>query len=374
MPDTARILRFPEKPSLRDDLSREAAAARAAEYLRICPSERTDLLRDRLVANAETMLCLLGTLRNRRDSHAEETHQESAALYTWLVGYKSAFGCFDERDYFKGEIALVSAASCRILGRRDQAELWLDRADAAFRHTLNPGPLLAMTAYTRLALRYDMRRYDEVLELLPSLIASFKKYGMGLEIAKCQFLTAATLKECSREADALDVLSALVDSEDCQRDAALFGLALATLGEMQSVTGDLNGALSSYQRAAEVLKNADRAFGLAHLKAAIAQTLRDQGNVAGAIAAYREAATEYAALGMTALAAYMRVVTAESLLAAGRAREAEFELLTAMPVIDQEKMLPEAQAALRLLRESIQQRKTQPGTLSELRKHLSAKS
>jgi hypothetical protein len=70
----------------------------------------------------------------------------------------------------------------------------------------------------------------------------------------------------------------------------------------------------------------------------------------------------------------MSLVIAESLLALGRDREAEWEILSALPTIDEEKMVPEGFAAVALLRESVQRRKTDPNALRELREHLQAKS
>jgi tetratricopeptide (TPR) repeat protein len=353
-------------------ISRREALRRVDEYLATEPERRTDELRQRLVNDPETMLGLIAALRPIRDARPEEALREGSSLYSWLSRVKSSFGTFDESDYFLGEVGLITGGACRLLGQRDQAELWLDRADSCFRHTLNPGPLLAMTAYARLALRYDMRRYDEVLELLPSLIQSFLRFGMLGEVSKCQLLRAVALKESGKHSEAISALVAMSSDDQCARDASVLGVVLVNLGDLQSTQGDLPSALASYQRAASVLATADHPYILAHLKGSIGQTLRDQGNIPAAVSAFREAAAAYDALGMKTQAAYARVVTAESLLLLTRAREAEFELFAALPTIDGQKMLPEAQAALALLRESVKQRRLNAGALADVRKHLSS--
>ena len=66
----------------------------------------------------------------------------------------------------------------------------------------------------------------------------------------------------------------------------------------------------------------------------------------------------------------MRVMLAEALLEAGRPREAEWELLAALPTINEQQMVPEGFAAVVLLQESVKQRKTDPKALSELRQYL----
>jgi hypothetical protein len=64
---------------------------------------------------------------------------------------------------------------------------------------------------------------------------------------------------------------------------------------------------------------------------------------------------------------------AQTLLEAGQPREAEWQILAALPTIDEEKMVPEGFAAVALLRESVRQRKTDPKALLELREYLRAK-
>jgi tetratricopeptide (TPR) repeat protein len=372
MPESARLLRFPSRHSM-EGVSTTEAARRVEEYLAVELASRNDELRQRLVSDPETMLLLIGALRRVRDSKPAEAVVEGAAIYTWLSARRS-FGTFDERDYFLGELALLTGGASRLLGRREQAERWFDRADSFFRHTLNPGPLLATTAYNRLALRHEMRRFEEVLELLPSLVNSFRKFGMMAEVTKCRLLEAVALKESGRSGEAISALLGLSADEDCQRDVAVYGIVLVNLGDLQSSEGQLAEALESYRGAACVLAEAGHSYALAHLKGAIGQTLRDQGNVAAAVSAFREAAAAYDALGIGTQSAYTRILTAESLLALGRPREAEFELLAALPTIDEEKMLPDAQAALNLLRESMKQRRLNEGTLSSLRKQLNLRA
>jgi len=72
-------------------------------------------------------------------------------------------------------------------------------------------------------------------------------------------------------------------------------------------------------------------------------------------------------------AAYIRVVLAETLIAASRHREAEWEILAALPTIEEQKMVPEGFAAMTLLKESVRRRKTDPVALRDLREHLQTK-
>ena len=100
---------------------------------------------------------------------------EAQSIYSWISARPDGIGFFDERDYFLGESSLLAGCATRLLGDRSEAELWLDRADAAYRHTINPTPNLARVSYIRLTLRYDTRRYREVLELVPSVALDVRK-------------------------------------------------------------------------------------------------------------------------------------------------------------------------------------------------------
>jgi hypothetical protein len=65
-------------------------------------------------------------------------------------------------------------------------------------------------------------------------------------------------------------------------------------------------------------------------------------------------------------------VVAEILLEMCREREAEWEILAALPAIDEIRMVPEALAAVALLRESVARRKTDSSALRQLRSRLEA--
>jgi hypothetical protein len=105
----------------------------------------------------------------------------------------------------------------------------------------------------------------------------------------------------------------------------------------------------------------------------VGETLRLQGNLSPAVEAFREGIRGYAELGMKTYVAYAQVMLAETLLALGRNREAEWEILSALPTIEEQKMVPEGFAAVAILRESASRRQADPNALRELREHLKAK-
>ena len=219
-----------------------------------------------------------------------------------------------------------------------------------------------------------MRRFDEVLELLPSVSLSFEKLGMRLELAKTRFLEALTQKETGNQLAAISALEALTNNGELESEPGFLGMAFVNLGDLLAQDSAFDKALASYGRALSLLRNANHGYAIAHLKTSVADTLHRQGKVLAAVEAFREAVQEYLGLEMVTWAAHVRVLLAETLLEAGRAREAEWELLAALPTIEEQKMVPQGFAAIALLQESVRQRKTDPKALSELREYLQAKN
>jgi tetratricopeptide (TPR) repeat protein len=371
MPETAKILQFPPAPRRRALSSAEAAEI-ARGYLDETIADRSESLVASCLGDADVVLAILTELRNRLDSVPGPVAAEAMAAYSSLQETTS-LGLFDERDYFLGEAALVTGSALRLLGRRDEAELWLDRSEAAFRHVVNPGPALANISYARLTLHYDSGRYERALELLPSLTQSFAKLGMERESLKCRFLEAMSLKNSSRTVEARAILEAISVETTLQRENGMYGLVLLTLGDLSSQDGDTMGAMTQYQRALPLLQAGKQAFAVAHLKGLVGELLRSQGNLAGAVESFRGAIADYADLEMATWVAYLRIVLAETLIALARNREAEWEIRMALPTIEEQKMVPEGFAALALLRESIERRETDAAALREISNRIQAR-
>ena len=369
MPEQARILRFPSRPSIRRSTGDTFAAAEA--YLSRDENQK-QAGTDSIFSDLDLLLAICGLLKERGNSDPAGVFAESTRIFGWLSRQEKSLGYFDERDYFLGESALLAGSACRVLGNRAETELWLDRADASFRHTINPTPSLSRVAYVRLSLRYDMRRHEEVLELLPSVALTFEKLGMYAELAKCRFLQAMSLKELGRYVEASRELESLTAGPEFQSEPAVRGMALIHLGNLKSEAGDQEEALRKYRAAQPLLEAGERHAGLADLKVMVGETLVRLGQIEAAIDAYREAVADSGRLGMVTRTAYFRIVLSEVLLGAGRAREAEWELLAALPTINEQKMVPEGFAAVALLQQSIKLRKTDPAALAELRKYLQA--
>ena len=370
MPEQARVLQFPGRAPRRK--SPGDALATAQDYLAIGLSERRSVDINAIYSDLDVLLALCGLLRERANTSAPELFAEATRIFEWVSAQTRSIGYFDERYFFLGESALLAGTACRVLGDVAETELWLDRAEGAYRHTINPTPSLARVAYVRLSLRFDKGRYQDLLELLPSVALTFEKLEMHSELAKCRLLEAMALKELGRFAESSVRLESLLATPQFYAETGLRGLAMLNLGNIRSEEGDQSSALTAYKSAQPLLEASQRYSNLADLKGMVGETLRRLGQKAAAINAYRESVSDFVHLGMQTRAAYLRVVLSEALLEAGRPREAEWELLAALPTINEQQMVPEGFAAVALLQESIKQRKTDPKALSELRRYLQA--
>jgi len=371
MPETARVLAFPTRRTS-TPVSPADARRMAQEYLSTPEEGRSEGLRKESLSNCDVLFAICRILRDTMESEPAVAVNEATALYHWSTNPTSVVGLFDEREYLVGEAALIAAKGSRFMGKFTDAERWLDRSDAAFRHTVNPAPSVAGIAFERLALRYAAGRYEETLELLPSLKSSFNKLGMDIDNAKAQFLEAVTLRALGRLDEHFALLRRLDEALGLRDCPSLHGQVLVHIGNHEAVLGQFDAAARTYEKALPIVMRGNRPVALCELKWSIGDAYRGQGSLGRAIEAYRAAKNDYQALGFQAFVIQLSLVLAEVLLALGRDREAEWEILSALPTIEQERMVPEGFAAVALLRESVRHRKTDPAALRELRERLQA--
>jgi tetratricopeptide (TPR) repeat protein len=370
MLETARIIEFPVRAwSL--GLTLEQAALFARSYLEASPEDRSE---ETALADFEVLFAVCAQLRLERDVRPAKVAEEAAAIYRGLTKHSDRVGVFDEREYLLGESAFLAGCSYRNLGQHDEAQRWLDRSEAGFRNTVNPGPGLSNVAYIRLALRFEMGRYKDVLDLIPSLRASFEKLEMRAELAKCRLLEAMSLKACGRTGAALEVLEAVRTQDAVVSDSFLHARILTEMGDVHQLEGRIDQAMKAYATALPLLENKPPSLALADLQMFVGSVYRDQGQPLNALKALRSSIVTYAELQAATRVSYVRLLIADTLLALGRHREAEWEILAALPAIEQGKMVPEGLAAVALLKESVRLRKTDPNALRDLREHLQARN
>jgi tetratricopeptide (TPR) repeat protein len=339
------------------------------QFLASETSERSNELSDVVFSDVRTLFGISELLHAFRDGCPTKAATEASFFYEWITE-RGPFTLENDKSYLLGTMALLAGTSHRFLGQRETAAKWFDRTHSLFNNLRNAEPELARLAYGRLTLSYELRQYDLVLRDTPFLLARFQKLVLEEEEIKCLFLEGMALKESGSPRVALTKFLALekqlFESDPCR----LLGGVLSVIGELYSARGWHHEAMQLYQRALPLLRKSGRPSMVAGLKGTVGETCRDMGNLVMAVDLYREAISDYGELSMGSLAAYTRILLAETLLLAGRPREAEIEILAALPTIEKEKMVEEGFAALSLLRESVSRSQTDAASLRALRERL----
>jgi tetratricopeptide (TPR) repeat protein len=316
--------------------------------------------------DAETLLSVSERLRQQRETSPERVRDEAEVIYRLLEESEKRIGLFDEREYFLGEFALIEGTASRLLCRREEASLCYDRAESWFRNTVNPPAELARVEYQRLALRIEERQLDAVLELAPALAKRLAELGMPEESLKCRILEGVALMESGRFSDSADLFLQACQEARRVKNERLLGYAWTNLAQAYGVMGDSMRALEASDRAFQILKRLDDRVNIAKIRWGVARLLHEIGKGQASIEAYRKAQQELASLGMRADVVALNLAVADLLLERGQDQEAIREILSALPVIDELKLVPEGVAALSLLRESLRQQKINRQALRDL--------
>jgi tetratricopeptide (TPR) repeat protein len=364
---TGRVIRFPHHA-----LSTEQAG-RAAERILATPFD--DRLRKKKalhIEDPETLLALCGVLRARIDTDPASARDEAEFFFHFIDTPAREIGLFDERKYFLGEMALLAGASCRHLSRREEAWVWFDRSESGFRHTVNAAGDLSRLGYQRLAERFEERQIDIVLELLPSLIESFRNLGMVEDALKARFLEGLALMESDEPYRATEVFQEIADGAAALGNNRLIAAAYGNLTHVYGMIGNAQAAIAASSKAIPILRRLGDRIALAKVQWGLATLLRETNQLEASIGAYRQAQEQFGVIGMRADIAALNLVVADLLFEQGRHDEALQEISAALPVIAELKMAPEGMAAVSLLRESARRRQVDRAALRELHGYFQA--
>jgi tetratricopeptide (TPR) repeat protein len=326
------------------------------------------------VANRDVILAICGLLRRNLNATPALVMDRGKHAFAFISSLESPLGILDERDYFLGRIAFEIGASFRLSGRANEGEPWLTISESLLKRTVGRELAAAQLGYSRLALALERGEYALVLEQSSVLATVFSRYSAHRWLAKCCLTRGLAFKMLGRLDEALTTFGNIRTSQDLTSEPDLLGHVLGAEGEVHMMSGDLAKAILFYERAMEVLSIVDEPLALGNVKMYIGEAYRQISEHVEALSHFQEGLAIYESRGMAAMSARARILIAETLLAAHRDREAEQFLLAALPSIEDQNMMPEAFAAVVLLKESIRQRKTDRDTLRELREHVDSSS
>jgi tetratricopeptide (TPR) repeat protein len=338
-------------------------------FLELPIERRSASLSNRFLSDPAVLLALCQRLIEERNRSPVLVAAEVGWLFAWLEANGDAL-LPAERSYLKAEIALCAVSAERLLGKLADARMWLGSAEASLRSCAETAWLLPKIEFVKLALEHDCLKLGSVIDRVSSVIADLEKLGPSPELLRCRYLEASTLKNAGRGEEARERFEGLLTYELLETDDLLHGLVLVSVGELEALRGDHDGALLRLTEALPYLEKSRTSWAIAHVKATLGEVLRGRGLLTAAIDSYRLAVRLYAELEMEWDVAYVRIILAESLIAAQREPEAVAELLAALPILEREKIVPAAIAAVGLLRESLARQSLDPQLLRRLRESL----
>jgi tetratricopeptide (TPR) repeat protein len=314
----------------------------------------------------EVLLCACEIMRRRLEANPSKVREDAESLYGLLCKPELEIGLFDEKEYFLGELALIAGTASRLLFYRDEASRWFDRAESKFVLTANNAAHIARLAYQRLALRLEQRQFEDVLELAPHWFQVFTRLEMPEEAIKCRFLEGVVLRETGRVSEAVAVFQDICRAAESVGNVALVAQSENNLARYYRLLGNLKEALEHAKKALPLLQQLNSRVGVAKLRWCVGDIFREQGKLGDAVDAYRAGLREAEEIGIRGDVAAIHLVLADVLLDAGFDRQAEWEIRAALPIIEEEKMVPEGYAALALLQESLRRRKIDRQALRNL--------
>jgi hypothetical protein len=229
-----------------------------------------------------------------------------------------------------------------------------------------------MLDFNLLARLYMKRHYSEVEERVKFLIQRFRALSMSTHVLKAKFLRASNLKELAGNPhQILGVLTDVYREALRERHFILSALLASSIAQMNAKVGNQRLADCYATIGLRLAKRLSCPWVEAYAASTWGELLRDRGEYLEAVKAYRTGAQVYADNQMYSLEAYVRVITAETLLIAGYEDEAIAELLLAFPIIERESLVEEAEASVWIMRQAIAQKHLSPGMLRDLRDRLS---
>jgi tetratricopeptide (TPR) repeat protein len=224
----------------------------------------------------------------------------------------------------------------------------------------------ARVAYQKLALSVEERQFREVLDLSPLCAETCRRVGLVEEALKTRFVEGLAHRDLGDVKRATELFHEILRDAESLGDVCLEALAANNLAQLYRVLGDQKEAMAWAHRALPILKQLGNLVGLAKMRWCVGDILREEGKLTESVAAYREALGEAEKIGIRGDVAAIRLVLADVLLQLGNEPEAEWQVRAALPIIEEERMVPEGLAALSLLQESLRRRKIDHQALRSL--------
>jgi hypothetical protein len=302
-----------------------------------------------------------------KDLERAPSRVTGAALQALESLDNDSVGIFDEREYFKAELAWMLGVAARFQGHLNHACHWFDRAERDFLDTLYPDFGLAKIAFSRLAILYLNYRFDEVIAESQRVRDVLNRLGMPMWAAKCQHVEAMSQKISGRPGRALELLRPLMDEPLVQARPLFRSRVLTQVADSLVELGRHEEAVGPLRSAADLVKGTAPSASSADFWTVLGGLLSTQAMYSEALEVFRCAKVQYVSIEMLGLAAYVGMLISEVALRLGLPSDAADELRWALPILRREGRIPEGCAAAALLEESLKQKDLDSSSIRALR-------
>ena len=340
------------------------------EFLAILGREDSEQLNRRFLCDAPMLLGACQRVRQHLNNAPGSAFGEAVSILNFLEADTQLELSSEERSYFVAQLELYAGLSCKNASQHAEARAWIERARCSSIGIVESDSVVARIEFARLSVAQEARSYSEALAGVTGIVVAFARLGMTDFVARSYLLEGMALKELGRDREALSSFRKVVEPRFRAIEPWLRGLALAAMAELRGRAGEYESAKRLLTDSWHLMMDSDVSTAIAYFHAVSAEILRGEGDLASAAECYRRAGDTWTAGGMDGLAAYVKVVLSETLLAAGKEAEAVCEIMTALPAIEKLKLMQEGIAAVALLRESLRRQNADPEALRNLRVHI----
>jgi tetratricopeptide (TPR) repeat protein len=324
-----------------------------SEFLALGAEGMSEQLMLRFLSDPAVLLTVLVKLRSSINNWPSIGLQSALSLERWLSDAKELPYSREERSYFQCDARLTVAICLKHAGRYREAHAWLELAHESCRAAKRPECLNATVQFVRWAIAYETRRFDEAAAGAGELATQFEQFGNPTYVARCRYLEGLALKEQGKDDEAIRAFELVALSDHTNVEQWMRGMAHLGLAEICARRSEFEGATSHLGEAWGLIRQRTSVHALAYFHSISAEVQRGHGDLRGAISAYRTAVATYEKAGMEGMAAYVRVILAETLLADGQETASASEIVVALPTIERLSLFQEGIAAVALLRESL---------------------
>jgi tetratricopeptide (TPR) repeat protein len=310
-------------------------------------------------------------LRERQPMHALVLTDAAIAIADQLPLDRYPTALLDE---LRGSAWLERANVLRYLGRYSEALDAIDIAQRAFAQTPVAAYSLALADYLRGVVYVETERLDEAVRLVRRSARVFRQFGEDERYIHARIVEATVFFDQGRIREARDLFLSLIGTARELGHPQTLARLYANIANCQLQLHELGSADDYYGRALSLFEAVGLETERVRTRWNIGCLRIASGDVADGLARLREAAREFAELGLRTDAALVTLDLAEALLAgedaAGRREAAELcsalvESFTAAG------MTTHAHTALAFLREAFESGQATPELVRHVRQYLS---